>query len=147
MNILSRLHIFTEIIYVPVPHVKYCTRFIMLTSSWLACNKMWYCEKAHWFCNYFIICHEDHHHLLGFRYVVCLLFMTKYFRRTYWNEESILCQQIFNYFIYTVTIYISICELLSSAVDWKKKVLFSMANVYQRPPIRVCLKYLCADLI
>ncbi len=61
---------FTELIY--VPHVKYCARFIMLTSSWLACNKTWYCEKARCFCNYFIICHEGAHHLLGFRCVVCL---------------------------------------------------------------------------
>lgn len=55
INIFPQLHIFTEIIYV-VPHVKYCTRFIMLTSSWLACNKTWYCENAHCFCNHFIIC-------------------------------------------------------------------------------------------
>lgn len=27
------------------------------------------------------------------------------------------------------------------------EVLFNMANVYQSPPIRVCLKYVCADLI
>ncbi len=78
MNILSQLHIFTEFIY--VPHVKYCARFIMLTSSWLACNKTWYCEKTLCFCNYFIICHEDAHHLLGFRYVVCLFFYGKIFQ-------------------------------------------------------------------
>lgn len=146
MNLLSRLHIFTEIIYVPVPHVKYCTRFIMLTSSWLACNKMWYCEKAHWFCNYFIICHEDHHHLLGFWYVVCFLWqnisdvLTEMRDQFYVNRSlTILSTQLWFTSQYVNYSHLQLIE--------SKKVLFNMANVYQRPPIRVCLKYLCADLI
>lgn len=145
MNILSQLHIFTEIIYVPVPRVKYCTRFIMLTSSWLACNKTWYCEN-HCFCNYFLICHEDAHHLLGFRYVVCL------FVFLWQNISDVLTEMRDQFYVNrSLTILSTQLRFTSQYVNYSHlqliEVLFNMANVYQSPPIRVCLKYVCADLI
>lgn len=146
MNIFPQLHVFTEnnlctsasceVLY-KIDHVD--------VKLAIACNKMWYCKKARCFCNHFIIW-WDFWNLLGFQNAVCLfVFQGKMFSGMLVLKLGIsylsgdLWDIHLNYVSYLVCSWLKVKKIFF--------IRFNMANIYQRPPIRACLKYLCADLI